>query len=250
MPIGFLTGATLLDLVGGRAARPAAQRLLAAGVLAVAPTAATGLADWSELGDFRRPRRIGLVHASANAVTTLVYAASWRARARGDHGRGVLLGLLGSAGLVVGGYLGGHLSCSEGVGVNRNADRSPEPADWTDAGPAADVAEGGLRRVEVDGQPVLLTRRGDEVLAIGAVCSHCGAPLEDGELTDGGSASCARGTAASSGCGTGRSRAGRPPRPNRRSRCARTATACRCGRPSFSPRRGSGPGPRSTARPR
>jgi nitrite reductase/ring-hydroxylating ferredoxin subunit len=152
----------------------------------VAPTAATGLADWSELGDFRRPRRIGLVHASANAVTTLVYAASWRARARGDHGRGVVLALLGSAGLVVGGYLGGHLSYSEGVGVNRNADRSPEPADWTDAGPAADVAEGGLHRVEVDGQPVLLTRRGDEVLAIGAVCSHYGGPLEEGELTAGG----------------------------------------------------------------
>lgn len=191
VPIGFFAGATLLDLVGGRAARPAARRLLGAGVLAVAPTAAAGWADWSELGAFRRPRRIGLVHAAANTATTVVYAASWWARGRGDHGRGVVLALLGSVGLTVGGYLGGHLSYSEGVGVNRNADRSPEPEDWTDAGAAADVVEGGLHRVEVDGQPVLLTRRAGEVLAIGAVCGHYGAPLEQGELTgDGGCVVC------------------------------------------------------------
>src|SRR3954452_4192110 len=43
IPIGTWTSATLLDLIGGRASRPAARRLVATGVLASLPTAATGL---------------------------------------------------------------------------------------------------------------------------------------------------------------------------------------------------------------
>jgi nitrite reductase/ring-hydroxylating ferredoxin subunit/uncharacterized membrane protein len=183
VPIGMWSGATLLDLAGGRGAQAAAQRLVGAGVLLVAPTAATGLADWSALGAFRRPRRVGLVHAAANAVTAAVYGASWWARVRGDHARGRTLALVGALGLSVGGYLGGHLAYSEGVGVNRNADRSPEPADWTDAAGVSDVVAGELYGVDVEGQPVVLSRRGDEVLAIGAVCGHYGGPLADGELT-------------------------------------------------------------------
>src|SRR3954466_6601529 len=47
LPIGTWTPATLLDVVGGRAARPASERLIAAGVLAAVPTAASGLDDWA-----------------------------------------------------------------------------------------------------------------------------------------------------------------------------------------------------------
>src|SRR3954470_16085064 len=47
-PIGTWTSATLLDLIGGRAARPAARRLVATGVLASLPTAASGLNDWAD----------------------------------------------------------------------------------------------------------------------------------------------------------------------------------------------------------
>jgi nitrite reductase/ring-hydroxylating ferredoxin subunit/uncharacterized membrane protein len=181
VPIGLWSGASLLDLTPGDT-RSAARRLVGAGVLSVLPTAAAGWADWSELGAFQRPKRVGLVHAAANNVTALVYAASWLARRRGDESRGRGLALLGLVGLGVGGYLGGHLAYSQGVGVDRNADEPPKPRDWTDAAASADVADGALVRVDVQGQQVLLTRRGGRVLAIGAVCSHYGAPLEEGEV--------------------------------------------------------------------
>ena len=182
-PIGLWSSAILLDWTGGD--RDAARRLVGAGVLAVAPTAASGLADWSELGSAKRPKRVGLVHALANTGTAALFGASWFARRAGDEARGRKLALLGAGGLAVGGYLGGHLSYSEAVGVNRNADEVKKPREWTDAAAAADVVEGEPRRVDVEGQSIVLVRTGGEVRAIGATCSHWGAPLEDGELVDG-----------------------------------------------------------------
>jgi nitrite reductase/ring-hydroxylating ferredoxin subunit len=182
LPIGMFSSASLLDLTAGEASRDAARRLVGAGVLAVAPTAASGLADWSALGAFRRPRRVGLAHAGANVVSTLLYGGSWLARRNGNHGRGRVLALAGGLALTASGYLGGHLSYSEGVGVNRNADRQKQPADWTDVADDSEVGEGALRQVEADGQSVLLARRGGELYAIGATCSHYGGPLEQGDL--------------------------------------------------------------------
>jgi len=183
LPIGLWSGASLLDLTTGKSGRPAARRLVGAGLLCVVPTAASGLADWSEIGAFKRPKRVGLVHAAANTATTLLYGASWLARRRGDQARGRELALLGATGLMVGGYLGGHLSYSQGVGVNRNADEQSKPREWTDAAAEDDVPEGRLHRVEVKGQPVVLSRFAGQLQALGATCSHYGGPLDEGELT-------------------------------------------------------------------
>ena len=182
LPIGFWSSAGLLDLVGGRSSRGAAQRLVAAGVLVAVPTAASGLADWSELGLVKAPKRVGLVHAAANTLTLGLYGASWWARRQGDQARGRALALVGAAGLAVGGYLGGHLAFSQGVGVNRNADERRSPRDWTDAAALADLDGGRPVRVEVKGQPVVLVRSGGELRAVGAVCSHYGGPLDEGDV--------------------------------------------------------------------
>src|SRR5690606_19186764 len=63
IPIGCWSSASVLDLIGGRAARPAARRLVGLGVLAALPTAATGLVELASVED-RRLRRVGAVHAS------------------------------------------------------------------------------------------------------------------------------------------------------------------------------------------
>jgi NADPH-dependent 2,4-dienoyl-CoA reductase/sulfur reductase-like enzyme/nitrite reductase/ring-hydroxylating ferredoxin subunit len=46
----------------------------------------------------------------------------------------------------------------------------------------ARIADGGMLLGHAHGEPVLLARRGDELFAIGAICTHYGAPLADGLL--------------------------------------------------------------------
>jgi uncharacterized membrane protein len=108
VPIGLWTAAVTLDLLGGKGARPAAQRLVGLGVLAAAPTAWTGWAEWS--GAPAEQQRVGVVHVAAVGLTVIGFVASWRARRRGEHARGVALGQAAAAALVATGFLGGHLS--------------------------------------------------------------------------------------------------------------------------------------------
>ncbi|ALP64329.1 FAD-dependent oxidoreductase [Paraburkholderia caribensis] len=49
----------------------------------------------------------------------------------------------------------------------------------------SDLADPGMKRVEVNGTQVLLIRRGDTVHAYSADCPHAGAPLEQGALCNG-----------------------------------------------------------------
>ena len=44
------------------------------------------------------------------------------------------------------------------------------------------VPDGTMLLGHALGEPVLLVRRGDELFAIGAICTHYGAPLEQGLL--------------------------------------------------------------------
>jgi uncharacterized membrane protein len=115
LPLGCFLSAALLDLVGGRSSRRAAQRLVGLGLLMVPPTAASGLVDWSDVQE-PRSRRVGIVHAIGNTAVAACYFASWRARRRDHHLRGRLLGFVGGALAVGTGYLGGHLTLARGVG--------------------------------------------------------------------------------------------------------------------------------------
>ncbi len=181
IPIGSFTSATVLDLVGGRRSRRAADRLVVLGLLSSVATAASGAADWSDShGD---EMRTGVAHAGANIVGVGLYAVSAVARRRGRRGRATMLGLAGMAAMSVGGYLGGFLGFARGVGVNHAFAEDP-PTDWADVLAADDLADGATTRVDADGASVLLHHRRGAVVAIGSRCSHAGGPLDEGDVDD------------------------------------------------------------------
>ena len=182
VPIGAWTSSLILDAVGGRQSRRAADRLIAVGILAALPTAATGIADW---GDTQaKERRVGMVHAVANTTALALFSGSLLARRRGRRARGIALSLAGGGALGLGGYLGGHLTFALGLGVDRTAFES-WPEDWIDATADDNVLEGRLLRATVNGVDAVLTRYQGAVVALADRCTHRGAPLHEGELCDG-----------------------------------------------------------------
>jgi nitrite reductase/ring-hydroxylating ferredoxin subunit len=44
----------------------------------------------------------------------------------------------------------------------------------------ADIPDGGMLTAQVNGEPVVAVRRGEEVFVLAATCGHYGAPLWDG----------------------------------------------------------------------
>jgi nitrite reductase/ring-hydroxylating ferredoxin subunit/uncharacterized membrane protein len=181
LPIGSWTSAMVLDFVGGRRAQPAADVLVAVGVATAVPTAATGLSDWSDLGD--ADRRIGLVHATANSVALAFYVASLIARRGGRRPTGVILGVAGATAATAGGFLGGHLVYRRGAGVDHTT-FDAGPAEWVAADDAAAPAEGQMVAVVAGDVEVMVTRRHGALCGLAERCSHQGGPLHEGEVVD------------------------------------------------------------------
>jgi nitrite reductase/ring-hydroxylating ferredoxin subunit len=182
LPIGAWSMSTLLDTVGGTSAEPAADLLISAGILSALPTAMTGLNDWSDT--IGAETRVGAVHASANVAALGLYTASLIARRNGRRGRGKALGRAGLGVLMVGGYLGGHLSYARAVNVNHTTFEH-RPQEWTPVLADAELSEGEHRRVTAGEAAVLLVRSNGELYALANTCSHAGGPLDEGELIDG-----------------------------------------------------------------
>ncbi len=174
VPAGTLLSATMLDLTAGTSMRPASRRLIALGLLAAVPAATAGWSDW--LDTEGAERRVGLVHATANALGLSAYLLSLRRRRAGGSGR--LTSLAGAAALGMGGWLGGHLAYAQGVGVDTTAFQTG-PADWTDVAAVGDVGT-TLHAVDAAGVALLLTLVDGRPVAIADRCTHRGAPLSDG----------------------------------------------------------------------
>ena len=182
LPIGAWSMSALLDTVGGTSSEPAADLLIGVGILSAIPTAMTGLNDWSDTIDAET--RVGLVHAGANVTALGLYAASLIARRSGRRVRGKTLGLAGLGALMIGGYLGGHLSYARAVNVNHTAFEYG-PQEWTPVLADAELAEGEHRRVTTGETAVLVVRDNGQLLALANTCSHAGGPLDEGEFGDG-----------------------------------------------------------------
>jgi nitrite reductase/ring-hydroxylating ferredoxin subunit/uncharacterized membrane protein len=182
LPIGFWSGALVFDLIATRRARWAADVLVGSGVVAAVPTAAAGLSDWADtVGE---ARRVGLVHASVNTLALLCYSSSLVARLLGRRKAGVGLGLVGATAITAGGFLGGHLSYVQGIGVERKW-LAGGPKEWTAVLDAGELAEATPRVVQAGDTEVLLYREGNRISALWATCTHEGGPLAEGEFADG-----------------------------------------------------------------
>jgi nitrite reductase/ring-hydroxylating ferredoxin subunit/uncharacterized membrane protein len=185
--IGAWTVVLAFDLIGFFVPKaglaPAAEVALWIGVAAALAAIGTGLTDYKDT--FGVEQRIGCLHALVMSTTTIVYVASGLLRLAGpvDSATARVLGIAGFLLVGAGGYLGGEMTFAFGSAVDRNA-FTERLSKFTPAAPLADIRP-GLSRIVVKGRPILLLRAGDDITAMGAVCSHAGGPLEKGELCDG-----------------------------------------------------------------
>jgi uncharacterized membrane protein len=125
IPAGAWISSAVLDFVPGQ--EKASQTLVGFGILAVAPAAASGTADWSALT--QRQQRVGLVHWAANVTSVGLYSLSYLQRRRGKQLSGKVLGLAGLAVVSGAGYLGGHLAYRQGANVNTERESDAEERD-------------------------------------------------------------------------------------------------------------------------
>jgi nitrite reductase/ring-hydroxylating ferredoxin subunit/uncharacterized membrane protein len=180
--IGAWSTALLLDVAG---VRRGADASVLVGILSSLPTALSGLADWHDQYD--QPRRVGMAHALLNTIGLSFFIASLFARRANKRSLGIGLSTAGLTIASGGAYLGGELVYTLGIGVNRNA-WMPRVEGFQVAANVQDLVDGQLAKgeVTVDGAriPLVLLKRGDEVLALGGVCSHLGGPLAEGRLVD------------------------------------------------------------------
>jgi nitrite reductase/ring-hydroxylating ferredoxin subunit/uncharacterized membrane protein len=179
LPIGAWAMASVLDLTAGRSGADAARRLVGVGLIATVPTAATGAADWSV--SYGAAQRVGLVHALTNLAGTVLQTASWVARRRGRRATGIALSGIGLGLTACAGYLGGHLTLVQGIGVNHTAFEA-EVTDWTDVAAVSDLRDDIPVRVTPGGVPVVLVQHGGSVYALSADCVHAGGPLDQGTV--------------------------------------------------------------------
>lgn len=189
VPVGAWTVAIVLDLIalifGVGDLGLASAIVIGLGVLVALGAIVTGLTDWMDVDP--PELAVGVTHGLINIAATILFAISFVMRWAGNWQITVanfVPALVGYIVLTVGAYIGGSLVYRMGVMVNRDAYRTG-PADFVPVLRIDQLPDNKPTRVDAQGQPVCLIRRGEDVYAIGAVCSHYGGPLEEGQLTDG-----------------------------------------------------------------
>jgi nitrite reductase/ring-hydroxylating ferredoxin subunit/uncharacterized membrane protein len=183
VPIGALTVALVLDIVGQRVAADVA---LLVAVLSIVAAATTGLADYTDTDGTARMR--ATVHSVLMTTALALFAISLVIRAGNPLDRSVpfILLVMGYLVISVGAAVGGDLVYLIGTHVNRHAWRGAG-AKWVplDLGDLSDIPEGGPTKVKAGINTLILVRTGDTILALHETCAHAGGPLAEGTLVDG-----------------------------------------------------------------
>ena len=184
VPVGAWTAALVFDgldvATGKEPIRHAADASLVFGTLGAFGAALTGLSDWRYLSG--GSRRMGVAHGLLNTIGLILSIVSLVLRATGRRNAGRLTFLAGYSISGMAAHLGGELSYHYGLRVNRNVFEAAGPDEFVPVLGEGELAQDELRRVEVEGVGVLLSRSSaGEVCAIAATCNHFSGALEAGE---------------------------------------------------------------------
>jgi nitrite reductase/ring-hydroxylating ferredoxin subunit/uncharacterized membrane protein len=178
VPIGGLTIALILDLLGIYDGANWATLLGSAGLILAA---LAGFVDLSETDG--KPRQYGGVHATLMLVALVFYLFSLVVRfgyAPGTPFQSTLLAAAGYLFIVLGAYIGGDLVFTFGNMVDRHAWRSGGTK-WA----ALDVSELPDRqptKAKAGAQTLVLVRTGDTIQALHDTCAHAGCSLSEGKI--------------------------------------------------------------------
>ena len=180
LPIGALTVALILDILGQPVG---ADIALLIGVLSMLAAAVVGLADYTDTDGTARMR--ATVHSVLMVVALVLFAISLVIRAGDPTDRTIAFALLVLGYLVIslGAAVGGDLVFLIGTHVNRHAWRGAGTK-WVavDLGVLPDIPEGGPTKVKAGINDLVVIRNGDAILALHAQCAHAGGPLAEGTL--------------------------------------------------------------------
>ena len=154
-----------------------ADTLTIIGAVAAVPTAIAGAADYSAIDE--SAIAMATAHGLLNSAGLVLNLLSIRDRASGNRNRGVMLSTVAFGILNASAWLGGEMVYHKRVGVDHSA-TSDTSEQWHVVLDGADLPEHTAKRVDVAGTPTVLYRDGNDVYAIGAVCSHAGGPLDEG----------------------------------------------------------------------
>jgi nitrite reductase/ring-hydroxylating ferredoxin subunit/uncharacterized membrane protein len=184
VPVGAWTAALVFDgldvATGKEPIRHAADASLVLGTLGAFGASVTGLSDWRYLSG--GSRRMGVAHALLNTIGLVLSIVSLILRASGRRNAGRLTFMTGYSISGMAAHLGGELSYHYGLRVDRNVFEEAGPDEFVPVLDESELAQNDLRRVEVEGVGVLLSRSSaGEVCAIAATCNHFSGPLEAGD---------------------------------------------------------------------
>jgi nitrite reductase/ring-hydroxylating ferredoxin subunit/uncharacterized membrane protein len=184
VPVGAWTAALVFDgldvATGKEPIRHAADASLVLGTLGAFGASVTGLSDWRYLSG--GSRRMGVAHALLNTIGLILSMVSLILRASGRRNAGRLTFITGYSISGMAAHLGGELSYHYGLRVDRNVFEEAGPDEFVPVLDESELAQNDLRRVEVEGVGVLLSRSSaGEVCAIAATCNHFSGPLEAGD---------------------------------------------------------------------
>jgi len=183
VPVGAWTAALIFDglemMSDHDEFATASDTAVTIGIAGALGAAATGVTDWQDAD--APARRLGMIHGILNLSGTALFIASLISRRRKSRKAGKILGALGYGVMTAAARLGGQMVYEHRVGVDRTAGQT-FPTDFASVLAESDLAEGQPQRVDHDGVPILLVRRGTRIFALAETCSHFNGPLSEGNL--------------------------------------------------------------------